>query len=77
MVYLVNLYNFVQGSSLFILDYEEIEKKNLLARNAEVRVGVHSGSAMCGVVGGARWCYDVWGNDVVKARQVEKRGKVG
>ena len=42
-----------------------------------LRVGVHSGSALCGVLGTTKWQYDVWSEDVMIAKQMEAAGVSG
>lgn len=56
--------------------------------NLNVRVGIHSGKVACGVLGftggthtrsdfGSRWHYEVWGNDVLVASEIENNGRPG
>lgn len=56
--------------------------------NLNVRVGIHSGKVACGVLGftggthtscdfGSRWHYEVWGNDVLVASEIESNGRPG
>ncbi len=46
-----------------------------LGRDISVRVGVHSGPLVAGVVGDLRFVYDVWGSTVNFASRVEEAGK--
>jgi len=42
-----------------------------------IRVGVHSGSVMAGVIGKRKFAYDVWGDTVNIAARVEAAGQPG
>ncbi len=43
----------------------------------EIRIGIHSGSVVSGVVGTKKFVYDIWGNTVNLASQMERQGQPG
>nr|CDS15990.1 adenylate cyclase type IX [Echinococcus granulosus] len=47
------------------------------AEQVNMRVGVHTGKVICGLVGTRRFKFDVWSNDVTIANQMESSGKAG
>jgi class 3 adenylate cyclase/FixJ family two-component response regulator len=43
----------------------------------EIRIGIHSGSVVSGVVGTKKFVYDIWGDTVNLASQMEQQGEPG
>lgn len=56
---------------------EEISDNQQTERNFSIRVGIHTGSVVAGVVGSKKFAYDVWGDTVNIAARMETNSEEG
>ncbi len=63
-----------------ILDFIRQEKERRLAAGStvfDVRIGIHSGPVIAGVVGNTKFAFDIWGDNVNIAARMESEGEKG
>jgi len=60
-----------------ILDFIEERKRLLGDRAFDIRIGIHSGPVVAGIVGVKKFAYDIWGDTVNTAARMEQSGEPG
>lgn len=53
------------------------ERRKAHPNALEIRVGIHSGSVIAGIVGVKKFAYDIWGDTVNTAARMEQNGEKG
>jgi len=70
----------VVQAALDILEFMELLKKQRQQENRpyfEVRIGIHTGPVVAGIVGTKKFQYDIWGDTVNIASRMESAGEAG
>ena len=57
--------------------YERRQVKSHLGGSLllEVRIGIHSGNVVAGIIGAKKFAYDIWGDTVNTAARMEEHGE--
>jgi len=58
-------------------NYMRDRRKKMGALTFEVRLGIHSGKVIAGIVGMKKFAYDVWGDTVNTAARMEQSSEIG
>jgi class 3 adenylate cyclase len=67
----------VVNASLEIIQFMK-ERKSIIGENTfEIRVGIHTGNVVAGIVGVKKFAYDIWGDTVNTAARMEQNSEPG
>jgi len=64
-------------ASIEILDFMKKRKEQLGNKTFEIRIGIHTGSVVAGVVGMKKFTFDIWGDTVNIAARMEQHSEPG
>ena len=65
----------VVHAAIEIIGFMKNRKLELGDRTFEVRIGIHSGNVVAGIVGLKKFAYDIWGDAVNTASRIEQHGE--
>lgn len=64
-------------AAIEIRDFMSARRKQMKEKTFEIRMGIHSGPVVAGIVGVKKFAYDIWGDTVNTAARMEQSSEAG
>ena len=64
-------------AAMDINEFMRMRRQKMGDKTFEIRIGIHSGSVVAGIVGVIKFAYDIWGDAVNIAARMEQSGEAG
>jgi class 3 adenylate cyclase len=73
----IDIINAAKEIQAYMNDYIEQNERNGIKGLGQLRIGIHTGEIVAGVVGNKKFVYDIWGDAVNLASRMESYGEPG